>query len=159
MFQFCFRQGHKILRSRCHLELKEMQHSSMLKTDVLCPCLRWGLLDYNIHFISHKEIYSPMYKVFLTYIFHIFSPMEPFIRLDVMLTFYGGMESVNYHQKCSIMKEEYLLYVGGGVKLLICSYGVKIKSNSATIIYFPITIPFYGWSTWRRSRCDKLNIW
>ena len=70
--------------------------------------------------------------------------MEPFIRLDVMLTFYGGMESVNYHQKCSIMKEEYLLYVGGGVKLLICSYGVKNKNTPTKIIYFSITIPFYG---------------
>ena len=55
--------------------------------------------------------------------------MEPFIRLDVMLTFYGGTESVNYHQKCSIMKEEYLLYVGGGAKLLICSYGVQNKKQ------------------------------
>ena len=67
--------------------------------------------------------------IFIIYIFHISSPMEPFIRLDVMLTFYGGMESVNYHQKCSTMKEEYLLYVGGGVKLLICSYGVKNKKQ------------------------------
>ena len=61
--------------------------------------------------------------IFIIYIFHISSPMEPFIRLDVMLTFYGGMESVNYPQKCSITKEEYLSFVGGGVKVLICSHG------------------------------------
>ena len=62
-----------------------------------------------------------------------FSPMAQCTHLGVMLTFYGGMESVNFPQKCSIMKGEYLSFVGGGVKVLTCSHGGrkinKTKNN------------------------------
>ena len=51
-----------------------------------------------------------------------FSLMEQFTHLRATWTSFGDMEFLSYHHRCSIMKEEFQLYVGVGARPSTCRH-------------------------------------